>query len=75
MKKLNDVDQEIIDQHTKGHLRLYVVLKHRKARLDSFYNVSPDDQEKIIAEFRQEYPYLKDVPIETEFCYRVKSTF
>ena len=58
-----------------GHLRLYVVLKHRKTRLDSFYNVSPDDQENIIAKFRKDYPYLKDVPIEAEFCYRVKSVF
>jgi hypothetical protein len=58
-----------------GILRLSVMLKHRKARLDSFYNVSPDDQKNIIAKFREEYPYLKDVPIEAEFCYRVKSTF
>jgi len=62
-------------ENEKGILRLSVILKHRKARLDSFYNVSPDDQESIIAKFREEYPYLKDVPITAEFCYRVKSIF
>ena len=62
-------------ENEKGILRLYIVLKHKKCRLESFYNVNPDEQDNIVANFREEYPYLRYVPIHAEFCYRVKSDF
>jgi hypothetical protein len=56
-----------------GILRISVMVRDRQRRLDSFYNVSPDDQENLVAQFREDNPYLANVPIIVEFCHRVKS--
>ena len=76
MKKLNPEDQAVVDNHVKGHLRLYLSVNTplgiKRVRLHTYYNIAPSEETEITRQFRNNNPQLDGTQLQTELCYRVE---